>query len=393
MDLIAFCKEYAETTHLPVNLLCAGKSVFSSLSEMLEDVPAVDFELFPLEHNPSYCALSEDIAYGRVHVENSGYDIILGPAFAVPMSESVVRQFMNALTIPREKAEIVGDILTALPVMTHAQLGTHMALVYHCVNGNPADLSAVYGGETMSAEAKETQQLLRMDRLDSGEIKSTYLFEIGMYECIKSGQEQRLKEYLLENAQSLHEGQLAATPLRHAKNIFITVAAKACMVGAVPGGLEIEKAAQLMEYYIRECERLSSIEAVSNLQYAMLFDLCRRTGEAKLPVGVSADTFSCMNYIRSHVNESITLRDVAESIQRSESYVMKKFASELGMRVSAYIMKCKLEEACSMLIYTEKSLAEISAYLCFSSQAYFQNVFKKSYGVTPMQYRRQGRTI
>lgn len=35
------------------------------------------------------------------------------------------------------------------------------------------------------------------------------------------------------------------------------------------------------------------------------------------------------------------------------------------------------------------TLAEISSYLCFSSQSYFQNVFKKEYGVTPMQYRRQ----
>lgn len=29
------------------------------------------------------------------------------------------------------------------------------------------------------------------------------------------------------------------------------------------------------------------------------------------------------------------------------------------------------------------TLAEISSYLCFSSQSYFQNVFKKEYGVTP----------
>ncbi|MDE6963676.1 MAG: helix-turn-helix domain-containing protein, partial [Lachnospiraceae bacterium] len=51
-------------------------------------------------------------------------------------------------------------------------------------------------------------------------------------------------------------------------------------------------------------------------------------------------------------------------------------------------MRCKLEEARALLAYTDKSLSEISHYLCFSSQAYFQNVFKKKFGITPGEYRR-----
>ena len=54
-----------------------------------------------------------------------------------------------------------------------------------------------------------------------------------------------------------------------------------------------------------------------------------------------------------------------------------------------FIMRCKLEEAKSLLTYTDKSLSEISSYLCFSSQAYFQNVFKKKFGVTPNEYRQR----
>ena len=51
-----------------------------------------------------------------------------------------------------------------------------------------------------------------------------------------------------------------------------------------------------------------------------------------------------------------------------------------------------IENYKSLLHYTDMTLAEISCYLCFSSQSYFQNVFKKEYGVTPMQYRRQHHT-
>ncbi|HBA68914.1 MAG TPA: hypothetical protein DCZ40_06105 [Lachnospiraceae bacterium] len=52
----------------------------------------------------------------------------------------------------------------------------------------------------------------------------------------------------------------------------------------------------------------------------------------------------------------------------------------------------KLEEAKSLLTYTDKPISEISNYLCFSSQAYFQNVFKKKYEITPNEYRKRPNT-
>jgi AraC-like DNA-binding protein len=47
-----------------------------------------------------------------------------------------------------------------------------------------------------------------------------------------------------------------------------------------------------------------------------------------------------------------------------------------------------MAEACDLLTYSHTPLSEISAYLGFSSQSYFQNVFKKQFGMTPMQYRK-----
>ena len=109
-----------------------------------------------------------------------------------------------------------------------------------------------------------------------------------------------------------------------------------------------------------------------------------------IPEGVTGEIYQCMDYIRSHTNEPISINDIARQIHRSSSYTMKHFKEELGMPISAYITKCRLEDAKRLLAYSDKSLAEISAYLCFSSQAYFQNVFKKQYGITPLQYRKQG---
>ena len=104
---------------------------------------------------------------------------------------------------------------------------------------------------------------------------------------------------------------------------------------------------------------------------------------------ISPYVYTCMNYIREHTNESISIEDASAFVNRSSSYMMKHFKNELGIQMGAYIMRCKLKEAKSLLTYSDKTLAEISNYLCFSSQSYFQNVSKKQYGMTPLQYRKK----
>ena len=121
----------------------------------------------------------------------------------------------------------------------------------------------------------------------------------------------------------------------------------------------------------------------------MIQDFCRHAADTHIPEGISSEVYACMNYIRCHTNESLSIEDIAWQIHRSGSYIRKRFKEELGINIGAYITRCKLEEAKALLTYSDKSLTEISNYLCFSSQSYFQNVFKRKYGLTPMQYRKK----
>lgn len=121
----------------------------------------------------------------------------------------------------------------------------------------------------------------------------------------------------------------------------------------------------------------------------MLMDFCQRAGESGLPAGVSPEIRTCMYFIRRHTNTNLTIGEIAGKIHRSSSFLMHRFKAEAGMSVGEYITKCKMEEAASLLQYSERSLSGISAYLGYSSQPHFQKVFKNYYGLTPMQYRRR----
>jgi AraC-like DNA-binding protein len=390
MDYISFCRNYFAATNIPVSLLKSEKPVYSSLGEMLsKPTPLSHWKLFPLERNPVFCALSPDLEYGRVHVEGTDYDVILGPAFSVPLTEQLVRQCMREFMLTSDYREQLTEYLACIPQTSQLQFAKHLAFLYQCLNNKEVNLHDFFIENEIKTIDRSQRQLDRsIDDAETDMLHNTYHFELEIYQYIKEGNVQRLKDFLNSNIKPLKEGKLAHTPVRHAKNIFIATAVKAGFLGAIPGGVDVEKTYQLVDFYIQECEQLQTIEEITNLQYMMVLDFCQRAGETQIPEGISSEVYQCVNYIRSHTNESINIDDVASQVHRSSSYMMRRFREELGIHIGTFITRCKLEEAKTLLTYSDKSLADISNYFCFSSQSYFQNVFKKQYGITPMQYRK-----
>lgn len=394
MDYIALCRNFYSATNIPVTLSENNHAVYSSLDDILGTTPAYYRELFPMDeqHNPSFCGDYPDIEYGRIMVEGTGYDLILGPVFSVPVTDEIIRQAVKGAAISLEQRERFIEMMYAVPRLSQTQFAQYLALLHQCINHKTVDMGKFFSEEDINIRSRKEQQTDRMaEDQEEENTHNSYYFELELYQLVKEGNTEKLKKFLNATRPPLKEGKMAASPLRHAKNVFISVVTKAGMMGAIPGGVDVEKTYQLMDYYIQECEQLTKIERINQLQYVMLLDFCQRSGEHHIPDGISHDVYKCMTYIREHTNESISIEDAAASVNRSSSYMMKHFKNELGINMGAYIMRCKLEEAKSLLTYSEKSLAEISSYLCFSSQSYFQNVFKKQYGVTPLQYRKQTR--
>ena len=72
----------------------------------------------------------------------------------------------------------------------------------------------------------------------------------------------------------------------------------------------------------------------------------------------------------------------------SESHISTTFKKEIGISVSEYIRRMRVETAKSLLQYTEFSCLEIAEYLCFSSDCHFSQVFSRYTGQSPREYRK-----
>lgn len=213
----------------------------------------------------------------------------------------------------------------------------------------------------------------------------TYYFEQEYYSYVEKGDIEGLKAFIL-NIPNMNAGRTATDSLRQAKNLFI---ASTTLITrrAIEGGLDIETAYQLSDSYILEAEKMSDVEAITILNMTCILDFTKRVSETKVPKGMSKEIYNVIQYIGNHVNKNISVAEIADELHVDRSTLSKKFKRELGFNISPYIMRRKLEEAKSLLHYTDKTISEISEYLCFSSQSYFQNVFKAKYGITPKEYR------
>lgn len=218
--------------------------------------------------------------------------------------------------------------------------------------------------------------------------QESYSREINFYELVASGRTASLEDNLKDfgNVQKL--GKLSSNELQNVKYHAIILAAMVSRF-CIESGMEISVAYTLSDIYIELIDVATSINEVNDLQKDLLRAYCQRMNEQAKSKVVSRHIVMTIDYIRSHIQESLTVESIADSLSLNSSYLSKLFKQEMGITLSRYIRNQKIDVACSMLRHLDESSLSIANYLGFSSQSHFIQVFKKTMGITPEDYRRK----
>ncbi len=92
-------------------------------------------------------------------------------------------------------------------------------------------------------------------------------------------------------------------------------------------------------------------------------------------------------YIQNNLEKNITLKDVARLHFINEKYLGQLFHKQMGMSFTAYLNHIRLERAKELLVNTKDRVIAVSAACGYQNVTYFNRVFKRSTGKTPMRYR------
>lgn len=339
----------------------------------------------------TYISCPYDAYYGLIQIADSDQNlrVFVGPYFTTPLTRESVPAIINTMNVPPEDVEKTRIFLTGLHHGPLHSMLSYLACLHFAINHELVKIEDIdydptndTGNQIQSAYTKTSYESRENEYLHN-----TYLHEMHRLDLIASGNTTELKKTLATPLPG-HRGVVASNGLRQAKNIFISACTMYCRA-AIAGGLDIEEAYNLSDVYIQTSEGYNSVSDVERLLLKMPLDFTERVEREVKFKNVSQPIISAIHYIKEHVNQPLQADDIAAQVNLSTSYFLKRFKTETGVGLSEFITQTKIEEACILLSYTDKSLTEISNYLYFSSQSYFQNVFKKVMGMTPGHYRNQ----
>lgn len=95
-----------------------------------------------------------------------------------------------------------------------------------------------------------------------------------------------------------------------------------------------------------------------------------------------------IRYVNDNVTAPISLTDISKAIHLSKEYTSKVFKKEMNMTVTDYIISKKLSLAKAMLISGDMGVGDIAEKLGYQDYNYFSRVFKKHYGLSPLQIKK-----
>lgn len=344
-------------------------------------------EVFAVKAHVGYFITPHFNYYGIVNFQ--GGRLVVGPTRQITHNEQELRELAFRLNIPKDDmAKFVQGMqsIVRMPLMSVMQM---LCTVNYILNDEKLSLEdiAIYDAQQQELSRSGAKRAAETETDTEPHQHNTIHIENTLKSMIKTGDVKTLESWL-RSAPAVRAGTVAPNQLRQVKNIFV-VSATLASRAAIEGGMDPEDALELSDAYIQKAELLSDIGGITNLQYHMIKEyteaverLRRGSNGSKLAVEVA-------NYVKHHLSEPITAEAIARSIYMGRSYFSTKFKEETGISVTDFVLMKKVEEARRLLIYTDKSFSDISAYLGFSSQSHFTSVFKNYTGKTPKEYRKQ----
>lgn len=96
-----------------------------------------------------------------------------------------------------------------------------------------------------------------------------------------------------------------------------------------------------------------------------------------------------MEYIQVHYDKQISVSDLASQVLLSKNYFSSIFKEYVGITVIQYIQNTKLDKACYFLTHTQYSVSEIIDKIGYTDYRFFNKIFKRKTGLTPIIYRKK----
>src|SRR5699024_5910817 len=270
--------------------------------------------------------------------------VIIGPTLPYVVYDEKINGIINDLNIFSKKEQIY-NYYDAITVIDKDKLIQIISMCHYLINHSIISTEKIkqYSSQEMQDEEIQNGAEILTTRIDF--IRDTHhdpLMEEQLLSIIKEGRTEELKQFYFSEEEKV--GVLSkSSQIRSKKNIGIigiTLGTRA----AIDGGLNPEIAFSISDIYIQQLEDLFNLKDIDELQAKAIFILTEKVNEIKNKQ-FSKTITDCKNYIYDNRFKKLTLKEIATTVNLSQSYLSTSFKKETGITVSDYIQQVKIEEA------------------------------------------------
>lgn len=401
VDRSVYLEMVYETIGTPIIIINSGQEIFSfpknltvnplfsSIEEHLNKCVVMDSQirLLVTDYYERLVCIPYDNALGK------GW-LLVGPTVFPEPRKNEIGQLLDHL----KKNYLITkfeDYLLSLPVIGRNKILQTSNLIYYLLFHEKIDVA--HELHTIQDQTIIEKSIKHIRYIDQKRQHSSFhhdpIIERKIYQYIEDGNTDEIVPYFRGFLQrtDFENGLLyKGNNLRNQKNLtiaLITLATRA----AIRGGLHPEVAYSLGDVFIQEVEFFQTEDKVEKFKEYIIYEFTEKVAKSKTRQYMKRIT-ECQTFIYKHLyDKELNLTKIADHLHLNYKYLSNLFKKEVGISISEYIQKEKINEAKKLIIYEDYSLIKISNLLNFTDQSYFTKIFKKHAKMNPTEFLQMNR--
>ncbi len=318
--------------------------------------------------------------------------VVIGPYLTIDPTQEMLLEQTERLGIDMQQLPQQADFYASLPVFHDP---TPIMAVVACFGEtiwggaeafDMVDVNYEQAGILPSARPADTpieqEDILHQMK----QLEERYAYENELMEIVAKGLTHRA-EVMMSSVSQLNYQHRLADPLRNMKNYCIicnTLLRKAAQSGGVhPLYLD-----RMSGDFARRIEISPTLEKANGLIGDMIRSYCRLV-RAHAGNQYSAVVQKTLAYIDGNLSGELSLHSLAAMMQVSPGYLSTLFHRETGETLAAHITAQRMKIAMQLLKSTRLQIQTVAQLSGYQDPNYFSKLFKQTYGVPPLQYRKE----
>lgn len=389
METNFLLKGLAEITYTPMTCF----KVLEDNYEMMYSYPAIPYAETLIKNFPKSLLgstsniklqISEQMLYfGYIKLSQSEF-LIVGPLIEIPIDNQIAMFILKKLNLPLTQAI---DLIKYWESTSHYSIykfAKILTFINKLLNNEDLSTHDILPEEYTRniSDKKEEYKPVEKETM----VRNSAQYESELFSYVYTGQYAKMKAFLKQTSYDGDIGTLSQSSMQQNKYLIVSSVVLASRA-ACYGGVSYETAMDQADFYIQKVDQATRFDELFDLHKQMLLNFAQLVSTKKLGKPASSLFYKVQNFIVTNLTEKITTEDIARHLKLNRAYLSSQFKKEIGINLVDYINMLKIDEAKRLLLTADIPLIDISNLLCFSSQSYFQTIFKKIVGRTPKDFK------